>query len=107
MEGDPRRSRPGDPHGSSRAPPADCPRTSAPLALGVPHSVPDPELPFEIRASPIHGAGAFATRHIPEGTRLIEYRGERLTPEQADARYPDVPGETHHTYLFAIDDDIV
>ena len=64
-------------------------------------------MPFEIRDSPIHGSGAFATRPIPRGTRLVEYRGERLTPAEADARYPDVPGEVHHTYLFAIDDDIV
>ncbi len=64
-------------------------------------------LPFEIRDSPIHGSGAFATRRIPAGTRLIEYSGERLTPAEADARYPDVPDEAHHTYLFAIDDDIV
>ncbi|MDQ2667337.1 MAG: SET domain-containing protein-lysine N-methyltransferase [Gemmatimonadota bacterium] len=64
-------------------------------------------LPFEIRASPMQGNGAFATRVIPEGVRLIEYAGERLTPAEADARYPDVEGERHHTYLFAIDDDVV
>ena len=63
--------------------------------------------PFTIRRSPIQGKGAFATRRIKAGTRLIEYTGERLTPAQADARYPDVPGERHHTYLFAIDDDVV
>ena len=63
--------------------------------------------PFEIRASRIQGLGAFATRRIPSGTRLIEYTGERLTPEQADARYPDTADERHHTYLFAIDDDVV
>ena len=63
--------------------------------------------PFELRASPIHGLGAFATRWIPAGTRLIEYAGERLTPEAADARYPDSPGQPHHTMLFAIDDDVV
>lgn len=63
--------------------------------------------PFEIRPSSKQGLGAFASRPIPAGTRLLEYTGERLTPEQADARYPDVPGERHHTYLFAIDDDIV
>jgi SET domain-containing protein len=63
--------------------------------------------PFEIRPSPMHGMGAFATRQIPEGTRLIEYAGERLTPDEADARYPDEPGKAHHTELFAIDDDIV
>jgi SET domain-containing protein len=62
---------------------------------------------FEIRPSPIHGLGAFATRRIPAGTRLIEYSGERLTPAEADARYPDEPGASHHTYLFAIDDEIV
>ena len=67
----------------------------------------DPSYPFEIRQSPIQGLGAFATRRIPAGTRLIEYSGERLTPAQADARYPDVDGERHHTFLFAIDDDIV
>ncbi len=66
----------------------------------------DDDLPFEIRASPIQGLGAFATRFIPEGTRLIEYAGERLTPEEADARYPD-NDERHHTFLFAIDDDVV
>ena len=63
--------------------------------------------PFAIRPSPIQGKGAFAIRRIARGTRLIEYIGERLTPAQADARYPDVPGERHHTFLFAIDDDVV
>ncbi len=61
------------------------------------------DLPFEIRPSPMQGLGAFATRPIPAGTRLIEYTGERLSPEQAEARYPDVPGERHHTFLVAID----
>jgi SET domain-containing protein len=68
--------------------------------------MPDDDLPFEIRPSAIQGLGAFATRFIPEGTRLIEYAGERLTPAEADARYPD-DDERHHTFLFAIDDDIV
>jgi uncharacterized protein len=63
--------------------------------------------PFEIRPSPIQGYGAFATETIPAGVRLIEYAWERLTPAQADARYPDVPGERHHTFLFAIDDEVV
>jgi SET domain-containing protein len=63
--------------------------------------------PFEIRSSPIHGLGAFATRRIPGGTRLIEYAGERLTPVAADERYPDFPGAPTHTFLFAIDDDVV
>jgi SET domain-containing protein len=69
--------------------------------------VPDNDPPFEIRPSPMQGLGAFATRRIPAGTRLIEYAGERLTPAEADARYPDGVDERHHTYLFAIDDDVV
>lgn len=68
--------------------------------------MPESALPFEIRASPIQGLGAFATAFIPAGTRLMEYAGERLTPAEADARYPD-DGDRHHTFLFAIDDDIV
>ncbi len=62
---------------------------------------------FEIGKSPIQGVGAFASRDIASGTRLIEYTGQLLTPAQADARYPDGVDERHHTYLFAIDDDVV
>ena len=62
---------------------------------------------FEVRHSPIQGFGGYATRAIEAGTRIIEYSGERLTPEAAEARYPDVAGERHHTYLFAIDDEVV
>lgn len=62
-------------------------------------------LPFEIRPSPIQGLGAFATRSIAAGTRLIEYTGERLTPDEAEARYPGLPEGRHHTYLFAVEDD--
>lgn len=65
------------------------------------------DLPFTVRQSPIQGLGAFATRAIPAGTRIIEYAGERLTPAEAEARYPDAPGQRHHTFLFAIDDDVV
>ena len=66
--------------------------------------------PFTVRRSGIHGRGAFATRPIAAGTRLVEYTGERLTPAAADARYPDPPPgatEVHHTFLFAIDDHVV
>jgi uncharacterized protein len=63
--------------------------------------------PFEVRASPMQGLGAFATHRIPAHTRLVEYAGERLTPAEAEARYPDRPGERHHTFLFAIDDTVV
>ena len=71
------------------------------------HAAPQGQ-PFEIRASPIQGVGAFATRRIRKGTRLIEYTGERVTSAEADRRYPDDESQArHHTFLFAIDDDAV
>jgi uncharacterized protein len=71
--------------------------------------MPSNELPlFEIRPSPIAGRGAFALQVIPAHTRLIEYTGERVTHEVADARYDaeEAKGNTH-TVLFALDDKIV
>jgi SET domain-containing protein len=63
---------------------------------------------FEIRSSRIAGAGAFALQPIPAGTRLIEYTGERVSHEVADARYEDeeAKGNTH-TVLFTVDDRTV
>lgn len=55
----------------------------------------------------MQGLGAFATHRIPASTRLIDYAGERITAAQAESKYPDVPGERHHTFLFAIDDGVV
>jgi uncharacterized protein len=67
------------------------------------HDAPPSSL-FEIRSSPIHGRGAFALRHIPAGTRLIEYAGQQISQAEADERYPE-GASPHHTFLFAIDDD--
>ncbi len=58
---------------------------------------------FEVHPSPIQGLGAFAVRPIPKGTRIIEYTGERITPEQADERYDDDAVENPRTYLFTVD----
>jgi len=66
-----------------------------------------PDLAFEIRRSSIQGRGAFATRRIRPGTRLIEYVGERISREEADLRYDDASMSRHHTFLFALDDDTV
>ncbi|XXF76095.1 SET domain-containing protein-lysine N-methyltransferase [Myxococcaceae bacterium GXIMD 01537] len=64
-------------------------------------------LPFEIRQSHIQGQGAFATRRIAKGQRVIEYTGERITQEQADERYDDAAMSRHHTFLFTLDEDTV
>lgn len=61
-----------------------------------------------IRKSPVHGRGVFAAEWIPGGTRLVEYTGERLTVQEAEARYPEEDlSADYHTFLFAIDDDVV
>jgi uncharacterized protein len=57
--------------------------------------------PLEVRDSPIHGKGAFATRKIHEGERIIEYLGERMPWDAAAAsENPDDP----HTFLFGLSD---
>jgi SET domain-containing protein len=60
------------------------------------------------RRSRVQGRGVFATRDITEGERIVEYTGERISSEQADAQCPDDEGaRRHHTFLFAIDDEVV
>lgn len=61
---------------------------------------------FRLRRSRIQGRGAFATRPIRKGQRVAEYVGEHITNDEANARYVDTAMERHHTFLFAIDDDI-
>jgi SET domain-containing protein len=58
--------------------------------------------PFEIRRSRIQGRGAFATRRIRKGERVIEYTGERISNAEADRRYDDERMRRHHTYLFTL-----
>jgi len=61
---------------------------------------------YRVRKSTIQGRGVFATRRIGKGTRIIEYTGEQIGPEEADRRYDDDAMDRHHTFLFGIDDDI-
>ena len=67
------------------------------------------ELPlFEIRDSGIAGKGAFALQFIAPGVRLIEYTGERVSHEVADARYAEEEAAgNYHTVLFSVDDKTV
>ena len=59
--------------------------------------------PFAVRKSGIHGRGVFATRRIGKGERLIEYKGERITWQEAERRYRIDP-VPYHTFLFEIGD---
>ena len=68
----------------------------------------DGRLPYQLKKSPIQGRGAFASRVIKRGERIVEYKGERITSKEADRRYPlPKEGEHHHTFLFELDDGMV
>ena len=58
---------------------------------------------FEIRKSPIQGRGAFATRRIRTGTRIIEYTGEHTPWDDAMDLPPRDPENPYHTFFFSLD----
>jgi uncharacterized protein len=62
---------------------------------------------FEVRNSRVHGRGVFALRRIRKGTTIMEYIGERVTHEEANARYADKDPKDNHTFLFTVDAKIV
>jgi hypothetical protein len=62
---------------------------------------------FQVRRSGIHGKGVYATQRIPKGTRIVEYLGERISHEDADARYAAKGQDDGHTFLFVVSDEIV
>jgi SET domain-containing protein len=80
------------------------PTSKKPSSRKMPTLTPQP---FELRRSSIQGRGAFATRPIRKGARIIEYLGERITQAQADDRYDDTTMSRHHTFLFNVDEDTV
>src|SRR5690606_30194902 len=66
-------------------------------------SMNDSATPWHIvKQSTLHGNGVFAARDIPAGTQIIEYRGKRITPEEADEMHPVNPDDPFHTFLFSL-----
>ena len=57
-------------------------------------------MPLVVRPSPIHSVGVFTTTAVRKGSRVLEYDGERITPEEADRRYNHSP----RTYLYGLED---
>jgi uncharacterized protein len=53
-----------------------------------------------VRPSPIHAVGVYTTTPIRKGSRVVEYDGERITPEEANRRYDGASS----TYLYGLDD---
>jgi SET domain-containing protein len=62
---------------------------------------------FSVRRSSIHGKGVFALVRIRKGARIIEYKGERISHEEADERYSELHAHSPHTMLFILNDAIV
>lgn len=56
------------------------------------------------RTSKVHGKGVFACVDIPKKTRIIEYKGELISDEEADRRHPTNPDDPFHTFFFSLSD---
>ena len=63
-----------------------------------------PKRPYAVHHSPIHGRGVFATRTIRKGDDIIEYRGRRITADEADNLPDSDPDNPFHTFLFELND---
>jgi SET domain-containing protein len=59
---------------------------------------------YEVHRSPIHGNGVFATRPIGAGERIVEYRGERITWDEAIRRAAEKGAPVNHTFYFTLAD---
>lgn len=62
---------------------------------------------IEVRKSPIHGFGVFATRDIAAGTLLCTYDGELISGDEAARRSAGRSRENPHApiYIFELDAD--
>ena len=59
---------------------------------------------YAVRNSSIHGRGVFAARTIRKGADIIEYRGRRITADEADNLPDSDPDNPFHTFLFELND---
>jgi SET domain-containing protein len=57
-------------------------------------------VPLFIRLSPIHSVGVYTNAAIRKGSRVVEYVGPRISPEEADRLYDNAP----RTYLYGLED---
>lgn len=60
--------------------------------------------PWVVRNSAIHGRGVFAARTIRKGAEIIEYRGRRISMDEADNLPDSDPDNPFHTFLFELND---
>ncbi len=58
----------------------------------------------QVRESGVHGKGVYAIRPIKAGEKVLEYKGEIITWEEALDRHPHDPEQPNHTFYFHLDD---
>lgn len=63
-----------------------------------------PKRAYAVHHSQIHGRGVFATRTIRKGSDIIEYRGRRISMDEADNLPDSNPDNPFHTFLFELND---
>jgi uncharacterized protein len=78
-----------------------------PLDKGAAKLAAKAALLIKVRRSRVHGQGVFALRRIRKGTRIIEYVGDRISHARANRRYDDHDENDNHTFLFAVDRNVV
>lgn len=83
------------------------PKTAQAAATSAPAETSARGRRIQVRRSGVHGRGVFAVRPIELGERVIEYRGERITWDEALSRHPVNPAEPEHTFFFHLDDACV
>ena len=59
---------------------------------------------FAVRKSSIHGRGVFAIAKLAKGACIIEYKGRRMSWDEATALPDSDPDNPAHTFLFGLDD---
>ncbi|NCN69833.1 MAG: SET domain-containing protein [Rhodoferax sp.] len=62
---------------------------------------------IQVRQSGIHGKGVYALQDIAEGETIIEYVGEVISWQEAQARHPHDLSNPNHTFYFHIDESRV
>jgi uncharacterized protein len=60
-----------------------------------------------VRTSPVHGRGVFALANLDSGELLLEYKGQRLSWQEAQRLHARSGAEEGHTFLFGLDDGSV
>ena len=70
----------------------------------MPSSAKKPARAWRVLQSPVHGRGVFAARTIRKGETVIEYRGKRMTWEEACEQPASDDSDPYHTFLFSLDD---